>query len=216
MGLTNDVFGAPIRPKKGQEPQSRLDHFYHGTTVDLSGETHLKPSAVTGHANFDYDAFYDGDVRQRSVFMHTNKDFDDDPSRTEARAWEWSRKGSLNQYGQRPTVYAVKPEGKVQRDSVGGAVMAPSARILHSIDIPPAEGAEHPLDLNSKGDEAGHVQGTLPPVNWNQFHSVQDPFERARNALQATEEAGRQKRTKTMFAKPPGYFNPGQDQGKLF
>lgn len=233
MGLREDVFGTPMR-KPVAAPSTRSEHFFHGTTSDLSRETHLKPSAETGHENYDYDAFSDGRQRKRSVFMTTPTTvgvehrtarggvrIDEElerPEAAEARAWDWATSGAHNRsVAGRPVVYRVHPEGKVSNDvAIRGAKMASRARILGSIDIPPARGAFYPRDLNARQDEAGHVQGTLAPVNWNQFHRLQDPLDREQAEDEAADEEKRQQRVSSMFDKPKGWINPGLDQGRLF
>lgn len=206
MGLRDDVFGAPFgaavrgghgtRLVKPGEPVTRMDHFFHGTGRDLTGETHLKPSAVTGHENYDYDTLPNPDKRRNSVFM-TDR---------EPQAWDWANHSS----GGRRTVHTVEPRGEVSPDSVvGGAFMAPSARITGRIDIPPAEavqGDDGNAKLLMSGRHIRGVQGTLPPVNWRQFRDHDIAEGNARESNAAYEEVSHQ----------IAMSRPNPNQGSMF
>lgn len=142
---------------------------FHGSTFDIPVGGELLPSAKTGVENFDYDEFNDADDRRNSVFFHQGtigRGFG--KLSPETRAWTWAKHGTNNQ-GKRAVVYEVAPQGTQRPDTIDGAHMAPSAKVLRRIDIPDEDAALWHSGDKNWSPVPGGVQGTLPGVNWNDY-----------------------------------------------
>lgn len=202
---------------------SRSDHFFHGTRHDIK---HLvRPSMDTDLDNYDYG-------RGMLPLAHRSHTF---AAQDESMAWDWARGPG------RPRVHTVEPANPsagVEGDpNVEGAVMHRGAmRIKDTQWIPPIEHAavfsrEQNWAYNGPGhhqfregphgqeDRSEHVQGTLPPLNWNQHHVDSTSVSLGQDRIGPLVEAhAHVKRLEDRFNPEPEWHGdtPDPDQESLF
>lgn len=123
--------------------------FFHGTVHDITDE--VKPGNQVGIANYDYDR--DSELTDRGA--HDPNEYVH--AADEQSAWEFAG------YKGRRHVYQLNPpnEGQPDPNSMGAHIWPHSVPIVDRVDI------AHPSLWGT--NNVIHVQGTLPPVDWNQF-----------------------------------------------
>lgn len=143
--------------------------FFHGTRHDIRHV--VRPAKDTGLANYGY-----GEDLPATHAEHTFA------GKSEQTAWAWSDVRSVT--GRR-RVYTVEPEGPTKPDPiVTDAVMHRGGMWVRDTTwIPPlsvARRADDTANWEHVADAKGeHVQGTLPPLNWDEHHRY---YERRRPA----------------------------------
>jgi hypothetical protein len=155
---------------KGRPVKTPLTTGYHGSATDLPVGGKILPSAKAG-AN--------------KVHQSLSSPEDSYFTKNEESAWHWANAASsaaayrASDRGlpippfDRPVVYKTKPDPQQHLDAnltsdratdkEASHFVTPSQEITGRIDIPT------PTDRSS-------VQGTLPPVNWNQFQDPSNPW----------------------------------------
>jgi hypothetical protein len=150
-----------------------ISHGYHGTTADIPIGGRVLPAAKhrqgANHGLSNPKKTYFTAVNQDDLNLtDPDPDWRDDPAQSdrdaENEAWKWGESGRFA----RAAVYKTKPLGAVKYDdNAGHAYTTSSQRVLDRVDTPPPAWGE-----------VG-VQGTFPPVNWNQFdakgRTIMDP-----------------------------------------
>lgn len=163
------------------------DQFFHGTKHDIK---HLvRPSKDTDLDNYDYDGSALPKAHRSHTFAMDPHGGALPPKDAESAAWNWAKGPGRARVH---VVETAEPKAPLKTDpNVIGAVMVPGAlRIKDTAWIPPADHAwAHPQDANwdyngpghrqarvgadGREDRSEHVQGTLPPLNWQQHHVEQ-------------------------------------------
>lgn len=123
--------------------------FFHGTVHEIAGA--VKPGKSVGVANYDYDpdsTLTDHGTHDPNEYVH---------AADEQSAWEFAG------FKGRRHVYQLDPpdEGQPDPNSAGASIWPHPVPVVDRIDI------AHPALWGS--GRVSHVQGTLPPVDWNQF-----------------------------------------------
>jgi len=133
------------------------EQFFHGSTHDIEGG-HVLPGNQVGKANYDYDPDYGlaPGGHRAGDYVHGGP---------ELTAWSYAG------FGGRRRVYELDPQVPGQPDpnlkNVPSTIWPGPVRIKRQIDIPP------PALWGDSGKAAvTHVQGTLPPVNWNHYKTT--------------------------------------------
>jgi len=160
------------------------EHRFHGTAAALSPGQFIKPGRQVGVANFEYDDPREYD-QGLGLSAHGNPN-DYVHAANEDTAWSYAG------YTNRRYVYELDPAGDPgESDPNDDATRwKHPVKIARSIDIPPPSVFSLPENIS-------HVQGTLPPTDWNKFTT--NKFRDA-NAVPVYHERGAPK-TSLEFAK---------------
>jgi len=155
--IPHDRYGRETHEPKSEEAffgeSTGKERYFHGSGANLQPGDRLVPGAEIGRDNYHMD-------RDQHVYMEPQQE--EQRNWRDPGAWIWAKTAALGDLSGpegRSTVYTVKPEGYVTSDGlVEGALRSPGAVVENRIDIPPPP----------KGSQGR--QGTLPPINWRQFH----------------------------------------------
>ena len=216
-----DAYGDPIadsRSVKGYMKQRGYDPMSgtHGTIMDPRIKGRVLPAQRAG-----VEPIYKSLSRTNRAYYTANLSYF--PHEAENYGWFWARQAASYHRDQagssapapRPVVHFVKPSGEIKGDPVlnprgasGQELTANSLKVTDTSWIPTPGG------FNDVG-----VQGTLPHVNWNQFHRDWGLDNEDHNSVDLAEEnkrIGFQRRmTETNAASDAHFYGPQQLRGQM-